>query len=217
MLWWILDCDIWFSFVRFSLSLSKFIDERKKVDSRRGKETVKVWTKRRKINNPYRGTLSSYGYVLLVIHFLSHVKQPAVVPFVSSSLSFPLCPNKLEKLISFISSNLQRLPIPSTTPLENLTYEGHDIGFFDDIDLLPSVWQAQNGESTGELLIDFFRYFANTFDYTKSVISIRSEKGTLGKEEKGWNSDVSSTPILSLRRTDGKWGTKGKLIEEDSG
>jgi len=55
------------------------------------------------------------------------------------------------------------------------------------------VWQAQNGESTGELLIDFFRYFANTFDYTKSVISIRSEKGTLGKEEKGWNSDVSST------------------------
>lgn len=46
--------------------------------------TVKVWTKRRKINNPYRGTLSSYGYVLLVIHFLSHVKQPAVVPFVFS-------------------------------------------------------------------------------------------------------------------------------------
>lgn len=42
--------------------------------------TVKVWTKRRKINNPYRGTLSSYGFVLLVIHFLAQVKTPAVLP-----------------------------------------------------------------------------------------------------------------------------------------
>lgn len=49
---------------------------------RRGITTVKVWTKRRKINNPYRGTLSSYGFVLLVIHFLAQVKQPPVLPFV---------------------------------------------------------------------------------------------------------------------------------------
>lgn len=58
---------------------------------------VKVWSKRRsvnfihatatfsyivnrKINSPYQGTLSSYGYVLLVIYFLVHVKNPAVLP-----------------------------------------------------------------------------------------------------------------------------------------
>lgn len=41
---------------------------------------VKVWTKRRKINSPYQGTLSSYGYVLLVLYFLIHVKNPAVLP-----------------------------------------------------------------------------------------------------------------------------------------
>lgn len=41
---------------------------------------VKVWTKRRQINNPYMGTLSSYGYVLLVIYFLEHVKDPPVLP-----------------------------------------------------------------------------------------------------------------------------------------
>lgn len=34
----------------------------------------------RKINSPYQGTLSSYGYVLLVIFFLVHVKNPAVLP-----------------------------------------------------------------------------------------------------------------------------------------
>jgi len=126
---------------------------------------LKVWTKRRKINNPYRGTLSSYGYVLLVIHFLSHVKQPRVVP------------------------NLQRLPLPDTIPLEDLTYQGHDISFFDDLDQLSTVFLGQNFETSGELLIDFFKYFANQFDYNKSVISIRSEKGTLSKEEKGWIQD----------------------------
>jgi terminal uridylyltransferase len=45
-----------------------------------GTDAVKVWTKRRQINNPYRGTLSSYGYVLLVIYYLGHVKQPTVLP-----------------------------------------------------------------------------------------------------------------------------------------
>lgn len=34
----------------------------------------------RKINSPYKGTLSSYGYVLLVIYFLVHVKSPPVLP-----------------------------------------------------------------------------------------------------------------------------------------
>ncbi|GAA6060895.1 hypothetical protein JCM10212_000178 [Sporobolomyces blumeae] len=136
---------------------------------------LKVWTKRRKINNPYRGTLSSYGYVLLVIHFLAHVKQPPVVP------------------------NLQRLPLPTTIPLEDLTYEGHDISFFDDLDLLPTVFQALNVESTGELLIDFFQYFASTYDYASSVISIRSEAGILKKEEKGWHAAVEFDPEMPIR------------------
>lgn len=34
----------------------------------------------RKINSPYSGTLSSYGYVLLVIFFLVHVKNPPILP-----------------------------------------------------------------------------------------------------------------------------------------
>ena len=41
---------------------------------------IKVWTKRRKLNSPYTGTLSSYGYALLVLFFLIHVKKPAVLP-----------------------------------------------------------------------------------------------------------------------------------------
>lgn len=41
---------------------------------------VKVWSKRRKINSPYKGTLSSYGYTLMVIFYLVHVKNPPVLP-----------------------------------------------------------------------------------------------------------------------------------------
>jgi len=40
---------------------------------------VKHWAKCRKINDPYRGTLSSYAYVLLVVHFLQ-TQRPAVLP-----------------------------------------------------------------------------------------------------------------------------------------
>ncbi|BGP19910.1 hypothetical protein JCM10213_008615 [Rhodosporidiobolus nylandii] len=136
---------------------------------------LKVWTKRRKINNPYRGTLSSYGYVLLVIHFLEHVKQPPVLP------------------------NLQRLPLPTPTALEELTFDGHDISFFDDLDALPSVFQTLNTEPAGELLIDFFRYFAKDFGYAHSVISIKSEKGTVPKVSKGWHTDFEFDPEVIVR------------------
>ena len=41
---------------------------------------VKVWAKARKINTPYHGTLSSYGYVLMVLHYLMNVAKPPVIP-----------------------------------------------------------------------------------------------------------------------------------------
>ncbi|SCV73090.1 BQ2448_7015 [Microbotryum intermedium] len=136
---------------------------------------VKVWTKRRKINNPYRGTLSSYGYVLLVIHFLTHVKSPPVLP------------------------NLQRLPPPRSISAEERQFQGHDVYFFDDLESLPRVWQTANVETVGELLIDFFRYYAKDFMYHHHVLSFRSEYGILTKEAKGWNTDVEYDPDVIVR------------------
>ncbi|CUS07941.1 unnamed protein product [Tuber aestivum] len=40
---------------------------------------IKWWAKRRHINSPYRGTVSSYGYVLMIIHFLINVVDPPVL------------------------------------------------------------------------------------------------------------------------------------------
>ncbi|GBF59595.1 terminal uridylyltransferase [Trichophyton mentagrophytes] len=41
---------------------------------------VKRWAKARRINNPYNGTLSSYGYTLMVLHYLMNVARPPVIP-----------------------------------------------------------------------------------------------------------------------------------------
>ncbi|OCH91343.1 hypothetical protein OBBRIDRAFT_530088 [Obba rivulosa] len=125
---------------------------------------LKVWSKRRKINSPYKGTLSSYGYVLLVIYFLVHVKSPPVLP------------------------NLQQM-----SPLRPISYEdthlnGHNIWFFDDIELLRQKWKSSNTETVAELLIDFFKFYSREFAYNSGVASIRA--GLLKKDSKGWQSEL---------------------------
>ncbi len=112
---------------------------------------VKVWSKRRKINSPYRGTLSSCkselifplprdsntlikekftltdGFTLMVIFFLVHVKNPPVLP------------------------NLQRIAPLRPMTKEEVTLEGRDVWFFDDTEMLRKEWSSANFESVGEL------------------------------------------------------------------
>ncbi|TIA74594.1 hypothetical protein E3P91_00882 [Wallemia ichthyophaga] len=127
---------------------------------------IKVWSKRRKINSAYRGTLSSYGFTLLVIFFLTHVKQPPVLP------------------------NLQRIPPIRPVSPESASYDGRNIYFFDDVALLRQEWSSANTQSVGELLWEFFRFYAKDFNYTHDVISIRTQGGILSKDAKGWVQDL---------------------------
>ena len=39
---------------------------------------IKFWAKRRSVNDPYRGSLSSYAWVLLAIHFLQTCEPPVL-------------------------------------------------------------------------------------------------------------------------------------------
>ncbi|CCM03214.1 uncharacterized protein FIBRA_05338 [Fibroporia radiculosa] len=75
-------CDIGFE-NRLALENTRLLMCYAMIDPARVRTMVlflKVWSKRRKINSPYKGTLSSYGYVLLVLYFLIHVKNPPVLP-----------------------------------------------------------------------------------------------------------------------------------------
>ncbi|PCH43049.1 hypothetical protein WOLCODRAFT_138177 [Wolfiporia cocos MD-104 SS10] len=158
-------CDIGFE-NRLALENTRLLMCYAMIDPARVRTMVlflKVWSKRRNINSPYKGTLSSYGYVLLVIFFLVHVKNPPVLP------------------------NLQQMPPLRSISPEDTHLNGYNIWFFDDIDLLRQRWKSSNTETVAELLIDFFKYYSRDFNYTSGVASIRS--GLLKKESKGWVSE----------------------------
>jgi DNA polymerase sigma len=49
---------------------------------------VKYWARRRKINDPYRGTLSSYCYVLMLINFLQVQKYVRYIHMTATLLPY---------------------------------------------------------------------------------------------------------------------------------
>ena len=134
---------------------------------------VKAWTKRRKINSPYHGTLNSYGYVLMVLHYLMNVVQP------------PLIPN-LQLAVDMICDD----PLSSRELLCN----GHNVQFFRNETALEEMAQngvfGQNKESLGSLLRGFFKFYADPpfgkFSWKDDVLSLRTKGGILTKAGKGW-------------------------------
>lgn len=143
---------------------------------------VKHWAKVRGINTPYRGTLSSYGYVLMVLHYLINVARPFV------------CPN-LQILAPPVPPDLTPEQIEATVQCK-----GKNVRFWRDAEQIANAAQqgalSQNQDSIGLLLRGFFEYYAqnNTisaghmrgFDWGRDVISIRTHGGIMAKYQKGW-------------------------------
>jgi terminal uridylyltransferase len=140
---------------------------------------VKAWAKRRQINSAYSGTLSSYGYVLMVLHFLVNVARPPVLP----NLQHAFGAGQREVLVS-----------------------GYNVSFWDDeqhIQQLAVERQlTQNMEPLGALLRNFFNYFAaqgqnvpgGGFNWMRDVLSLRTPAGgILSKESKGWTGAKTTT------------------------
>lgn len=154
---------------------------------------VKSWAKRRKVNSAYSGTLSSYGWVLMVLHYLVNIATP------------PVCPN------------LQlNIPLPAdTTALEqyfkNSTISGYVVRFWrNEQEILQAAQQGrltQNTQSIGALLRGFFQYYAALsgygyprppqFHWTNEVLSLRTPGGIVTKQSKGW---VSATTKITAEK-----------------
>ncbi|CAF5077017.1 unnamed protein product [Rotaria sp. Silwood1] len=124
---------------------------------------VKTLAKKCNICDASRGTLSSYAYILMVIHFLQQV-QPPVIPV-------------LQQLPNGLSSN-----IPNVRKREDW-----NVYFYDDLKNLNEVWKdyGLNKLSSGELWIEFLRYYTEIFDYDKNIVTIRQIQ-PLPRSEKGW-------------------------------
>ncbi|PIA18913.1 PAP/OAS1 substrate-binding domain-containing protein, partial [Coemansia reversa NRRL 1564] len=121
---------------------------------------IKHWTKCRDINDAaFGGTLSSYTWVNLAIHFLQ-TRDPPILPVLhprAHSLNAEKC----------------------------MALGEVDLSFNDNIGELREFGRA-NLESLGFLLYAFFRTYAYEFDYRTQVVSLRNGC-YLTKAQKGWD------------------------------
>jgi len=131
--------------------------------------TIKSWAKRRCINDPYRGSPSSYAYVLLVIHYLQTVNPP-VLPV-------------LQELRGGEWSD-----DPDQMFARTPDGRAFDCSFCADVEGVAAALQAvgtPNTASVGELLVGFFHRYQRDFDWPKGVVSVRTGL-YLNKQEKKW-------------------------------
>ncbi|KAI3401345.1 hypothetical protein diail_11428 [Diaporthe ilicicola] len=156
---------------------------------------VKHWAKVRGINTSYRGTLSSYGYVLMVLHYLINVAQPSV------------CPN-LQAMAPPLDPHLTPDQVENTT-----VCQGRYVWFWRDADQIKAAAEqgslTQNRDSIGHLLRGFFEYYAHGnilssghmrgFDWGRDVISLRTRGGILSKQTKGW---TGAKTVLEVQSAD---------------
>lgn len=136
---------------------------------------VKSWVKRRKINSSYSGTLSSYGFVLMVLHYLINVANPPVLP----NLQLPWRPH----------DNC------TAHGVDSAQIEGWEVDFWRREEEIKEAAKrgvlTRNNQTLGALLAGFFQYYSSqggypSFHWMGQVLSLRTKGGLLSKEEKGW-------------------------------
>ena len=145
---------------------------------------VKIWAKKRKINSAYESTLSSYGYVLMVLHYLMNIASPPIIP------------------------NLQHFSPTSSDagPTQPTELDGYNIKFYRNEDELSRLaWfghlpGSQNHESLETLIRGFFHYFGSndnfhSFHWMRDCLSLRTIGGIVPKESKGWT--AAKTEIVN--------------------
>ncbi|CAO2647858.1 Nn.00g087800.m01.CDS01 [Neocucurbitaria sp. VM-36] len=156
---------------------------------------IKAWAKRRKINSSYSGTLSSYGWVLMVLHYLVNVAQPPVCPNLQHSIPRPTDLAALEKFF------------------KEITISGYGVRFWRNEQEIVQAAQSgrlsQNRQTVGALLRGFFQYYSSIspgynygprppqFYWTTEVLSLRTPGGIQTKQSKGW---VSATTKITAEK-----------------
>ena len=106
---------------------------------------IKRWGKARKINDASQGTLSSYSLVLMILHYLQSGCNPPVLPALQQRY-----PQYFK-----VDSNVDELPM------------------FEPANMIPCD-NSSNKESVGQLLVGFFKYFAEKFIWDSKIMSVRS-------------------------------------------
>lgn len=117
---------------------------------------VKYWTRRRVINDAAFSGTLSSYTWICLIIAFLQTRNPPVLPALHQ------CPTK-------------KLP----------TTHGHRTDFADDLNQLRGFGD-KNKSTLGELLFDFFKFYAHEFDYDEMALSVRLGR-LLPKKEKNWH------------------------------
>lgn len=176
---------------------------------------IKRWAKARDINNPARHTLSSYGYILMLLHFLTYHQRSEnglVSPLQKSSRNqaTPLLPN-----LQWMDERWPEMP-PGTPYMElgerpNLRMQHPreesvkvNTHFYrPNAAMMSNLQKLFPGQdlSLAILLTSFFRYYAYEFDYKRHVVSLHSTAtgGLVEREVKaeldGWRNYSAALTI----------------------
>lgn len=186
---------------------------------------VKRWAKARDINNPAHHTLSSYGYIIMLLHFLTYHKRSG------NGLMSPMAPAEGEpeyrregaQQPTPLLPNLHWMDplwpnFPRGTPYRELSSlpktciahpfeEGKTVNAYfcqpqtpNDKAILQVLFPGQD-LSLAILLASFFRYYAYEFDYKRFVVSLHSTaaRGLVEREVKaeldGWRNYSAALTI----------------------
>jgi DNA polymerase sigma len=186
---------------------------------------IKRWAKARDINNPARHTLSSYGYIVMLLHFLTYHKRTGngLISPVGPPEGNPQHRNPQSPRPTPLLPNLQWMdPVwpsnPKGTPYRELSSLPRNIvphpmedkktvnRYFyspktpNDKAALQMLFSGQD-LSLAILLASFFRYYAYEFDYKRYVVSMHStsSRGVVEREVKaeldGWRNYSAALTI----------------------
>ena len=150
---------------------------------------IKRWARARRINCPGEGTLSSYGYLLLLIHFLQS-RQPPVLPCLQlldppaeSADAMPPRPPR--------GSDAYKVAHPTreATVCDTYFFAPRTVAEAERLRAYAPPGGAPNTESLGELFAGFFRFYAWDFDHERHVVSARTGgrlERVIKAEADGW-------------------------------
>ncbi|KAK8122190.1 Pap 25a associated domain family [Apiospora sp. TS-2023a] len=124
---------------------------------------IKYWTRRRVMNDAAFGGTLSSYTWICMIIAFLQLRKPPVVPALHQQLQYRL-PKK----------------------------EGEPSAFADDVEKLRGIG-AKNKSTLGELLFQFFRFYAHEFDYGEHALSVRSGKLMRKTEKKHWHLAINNS------------------------
>ncbi|RWS31424.1 TUT7/ZCCHC6-like protein, partial [Leptotrombidium deliense] len=154
------ECDISL-YNRLALYNTKLLRTYCEIDERVRKLgfIVKYFAKTCEIGDASRGSLSSYAYTLMTLHYLQQCNPP-VIPV-------------LQEMYEGIKPECM--------------IDGCNTWFYEDYQNIPNIWKhfRTNNLSVAELFVGFLRYFSETFDFGKHVVCI-NQLQSLCKLKKMW-------------------------------